>query len=113
MNISKGQRVEHADETFACYGTVVGVDETIAYVVWDAIDKQDQEDDEPDAVLVAALNCLHARTEYVAHVGAPGYGQSHKCIDCGEAMWTAGCGIKPVPYASLEQPPELSINDII
>ena len=39
-------------------------------------------DEDPDASV-----CIHANHSFVAHLSAPGYGQSWKCDDCGEALW--------------------------
>lgn len=57
--------------------------------------------------------CKHTVLKFRGHIGAPGYGQSWECVDCGEAMWSLGGALNAVPYASLEQPPELSIEDVI
>ena len=57
--------------------------------------------------------CKHTNVEFVAHIAAPGYGQSWKCVDCEEPMWAACSGVHPIPYAEMDRSPELSINDII
>lgn len=56
--------------------------------------------------------CRHRNLEFQGSIAAPGYGQSWKCAQCGEAMWSPGGAADAVPYADLDQPPELSIEDI-
>lgn len=55
--------------------------------------------------------CEHDDLKFVGHIAAPGYGQAYECRHCGEAMWSA-CGMAAIPYASMERPPELTIEDV-
>lgn len=61
----------------------------------------------------AAPPCEHQHPEFVASIAAPGYGQSWKCSDCGEPMWSPGGAKNAVAYADLDEVPELGIEDVI
>lgn len=39
MKFENGQRVQHKDESYACYGTVVGTIGVGVLVLWDAVDE--------------------------------------------------------------------------
>jgi hypothetical protein len=56
--------------------------------------------------------CKHTVVTFEGFIGAPGYGQAWRCVDCDEALWSAGGAINAVPYSDLEKPPELSPEDV-
>jgi len=57
--------------------------------------------------------CKHTVVKFCGWIAAPGYGQSWECVDCGAALWSPGGAATAVPYADMERPPELSLEDII
>jgi hypothetical protein len=59
------------------------------------------------------MKCYHQILKFVAWIAAPGYGQSWECAECGEPMWSPGGAESAVPYAELNRPPELTLEDII
>jgi len=56
--------------------------------------------------------CSHDHLRFCGWIGAPGYGQAWECDQCGEALWSPGGPERVVPYADLDRPPELDIEDI-
>jgi hypothetical protein len=59
---AKGQRVEHIDQSFACYGTVKRVESSDwVWVLWDAVDDFTDVDMNPSREPVDALRPLAAK----------------------------------------------------
>jgi len=52
--------------------------------------------------------------EFVAHLAAPGFGQSWICLECGEPMWKRNTGAEAIPFKELDaQDYILSPEDVV
>jgi hypothetical protein len=59
-------------------------------------------------------NCEHKELKFEGWLGAPGHGQSHKCVDCGESLWSPNGYVKPIPFKYLDHDDFiLSAEDVI
>lgn len=54
------------------------------------------DDDDP------SIECAHENTEFQGFLGAPGFGQSYKCVDCEEALWAPHGTAEKVPFKNLD-----------
>lgn len=57
--------------------------------------------------------CQHNSLRFRGHIAAPGYGQSWECAECDLPFWSPSGAINAVPRSKFDDPPELSIGDII
>lgn len=59
-------------------------------------------------------NCNHEMVEFVAHLAAPGFGQSWICLECGEPMWKPNAAAQAIPFKELDtQDYILSPEDVV
>lgn len=84
----------------------------------DIVEQLKEQQLEEDATRMEAIGnvtgeCFHRNLKFEGHNSAPGYGQTWRCVDCGEPFWRSNAVSEPIPYRAMERSPELSIEDVI
>lgn len=84
---------------------------------WQAFVPLDDPAFEPSVNPRICPTCGQATADFVAHVGAPGYGHAGECRvglgGCGAKLWRSGFTAPWQDYVEMDGPPELTVEDVI